>query len=63
MSKSSGFVELLVTLSVTLCAVGAGLIYNYCFKAKPDNVVEELCEEVIKQKTGWDIDLTPDSPE
>ena len=29
----------------------------------PDNIVEELVEEVIEAKTGLDIDLTPGSPE
>jgi len=28
-----------------------------------DNKVEELIEEVIKAKTGYDIDLSPDTPE
>lgn len=28
-----------------------------------DNVVEEIAEEVIKQKTGLNLDLTPFSPE
>lgn len=29
----------------------------------PDNSVEETCETIIKDTTGEDIDLTPDSPE
>lgn len=28
-----------------------------------DNIYEEIAEEIIKYKTGHDIDLTPFSPE
>lgn len=28
-----------------------------------DNPIEEACEEVIKETTGIDVDLTPNSPE
>jgi len=28
-----------------------------------DNPVEEISEEIIKEETGLDIDLTPSSPE
>lgn len=28
-----------------------------------ENVIEEIAEEIIKEKTGMDIDLTPSSPE
>ena len=28
-----------------------------------DNFIEEIIEEVIEQKTGIDIDLTPSTPE
>lgn len=30
---------------------------------KDDNVIEEVAEEMIKEKTGLDIDLSPKSPE
>lgn len=30
---------------------------------KPDNIVEEIAEEIIEAKTGMDIDLSPGSPE
>jgi len=30
---------------------------------KPDNKVEEKIEEFIADKTGCDIDITPNSPE
>lgn len=28
-----------------------------------DNIIEEVSESLIKEKTGADIDLTPSSPE
>lgn len=30
---------------------------------KNDNPIEEACEQVIKEATGIDVDLTPNSPE
>lgn len=30
---------------------------------KDDNPVEEACEQVIKETTGIDVDLSPKSPE
>ena len=30
---------------------------------KTDNQIEEIIEEVIEAKTGYDIDLSPDTPE
>lgn len=30
---------------------------------KDDNPIEEACEEIIKEVTGVEIDLTPESPE
>lgn len=28
-----------------------------------DNIVEESAETIIEKNTGWDIDLSPSSPE
>ena len=30
---------------------------------KTDNIIEEAAERVIKDKTGYDIDLSPDTPD
>lgn len=43
-------------------AVIVGIASRFVFK-KSDNVVEEIAEEIIKTKTGHDIDLSPDSKE
>lgn len=33
------------------------------FFLKTDNPIEEVAERVIKEKTGYDIDLSPDTPD
>jgi len=47
---------------VALTAIG-GLMSRFVFKKKPDNFIEELAEKVIKDKTGVNIDLSPDTPD
>ena len=42
------------SLFVGLCSV-------YILKMKPDNIVEQVSEEIIKDQTGLDIDLTPEN--
>ena len=47
-----------------VCACFSGCNYvNAKLGLKSDNVAEELFEDLIESKTGWHIDLTPDSPE
>lgn len=51
-------------LSIFFIAVLAGCSYcNKWFGLNDDNVAEEIIEDVIKGRTGADVDLTPDSPE
>jgi len=45
-----------------------GVAYFIMMKAKPgivpeDNLAEEILENIIEDKIGWEIDLTPNSPE
>lgn len=42
------------SLFVGLCSV-------YILKMKPDNVIEEVCEKIVKDETGLDLDLTPEN--
>lgn len=51
-------------LSIVIVAISltVGLVSRRFIK-KPDNPIEEIAEEVIKEETGVDIDLSPDSPE
>lgn len=51
---------ILTAIILAGCTVG-GLVSRFVFKMKPDNVIEEFAEKVIKNQTGIDIDLSPDS--
>jgi len=44
-------------------ALIAGVSSTILFKMKKDNPVEQMSEKIIKDQTGMDIDLTPDTPE
>lgn len=44
---------------ILVIIIGLGSVYFY----GDDNAVEEISEEILKQETGIDIDLTPSSPE
>lgn len=58
------FVKIIVSIILGGCVVFLGSCGLEWWKYYPqDNVVEEVVEEVIKDKTGMDIDLTPSSPE
>jgi ribosomal protein L5 len=36
---------------------------NTKFGLSDDNIIEEVAEDVIKEKVGVDVDLTPSTPE
>lgn len=61
--KRKGHIEFMIPVLVVFTSASIALMYNYFFKAKDDNPVEEIAEEVIKKETGVDIDLSPNSPE
>ena len=48
---------------IVIMAVLIGLSSVYFLKMKSDNPIEEIAEEVIKNETGADVDLSPTSPE
>jgi len=54
---SPWIIGVLISLSV-LIGVGS----RFFFK-RTDNIVEETAEKVIKDHTGVDIDLSPDTPD
>lgn len=56
-------ISLAVKAALVAAAIGAAAVAHYVFRAKDDNVVEELAEKVIKEETGADVDLSPSSPE
>lgn len=47
------------TILILVVIIGLGSVYFY----GDDNAVEEISEEILKQETGIDIDLTPSSLE
>lgn len=49
----------LTVLSLILVGCGLALWEKY----PQDNIVEEVAEEVVKAKTGLDIDFSPQTPE
>jgi hypothetical protein len=53
---------LIVSFMIVLLATLAGITTAFTTK-KSDGPIEELCEEIIKDQTGIDIDLTPGSSE
>jgi hypothetical protein len=55
--------SIITTIIIVLLAGALGYCVHYIPGVKQDNPVEEKCEKIIKDKTGVDIDLTPQSPE
>lgn len=51
---------LLFSISVFFAFVSCSKFAKYY---PQDNVVEEIVEEVIEEKTGVDVDLSPNTPE
>lgn len=47
-------------MGTVLIVVAAFIIAFISSKFSPDNVVEEVAEEVIKEETGLDIDFSRD---
>lgn len=54
---------MIVKIAVVAIAAAIGIGYTYFFRQPHDNPIEEEAEQVIKQQTGVDVDLTPTSPE
>lgn len=54
---------LFLKLSLLGIAIGGVFVCKKCLRLKDDNIIEETIEQVIKDQTGVDIDLTPSTPE
>jgi len=50
-------------ISLGIIIIVALFVYTSIYFFGPDNIFEEKTEEVIKEKTGLDIDLSPSTPE
>lgn len=57
-TKHAGRLILIGIFIIAVILIG-GSIYFF----GPDKFIEERAEEIIKEKTGMEIDLTPSSPE
>jgi len=53
---------LIALFFITVCFCGCSLVNNK-LGLKDDNFAEELLEKQIENQTGWDVDLTPSTPE
>lgn len=54
-------ISMITTAVIVAVALLAGMGSRLFLK--DDNVIEEVAEQLIKDKTGVDIDLSPNSPE
>lgn len=53
--------KIIISIAI-VCSILGVLHYVYSkFGIKDDNVVEQAVEQLIKDETGLDIDLTPES--
>lgn len=55
--------EILTAALFIVSALAAGIGSKVVLGMKDDNPIEEATEQIIQDKTGIDIDLTPDTPE
>lgn len=55
--------EIVKIIIIPLSLLIFGIIYKINPSLKKDNQVEEVVEHAIKQVTGQDIDLSPDTPD
>ena len=60
-SKKRGIATLAIIVSVTILCAVIGIVSDKYLG--DDNLVEEESEQIIKNETGLDIDLTPKSKE
>ena len=50
-----------ILIGVLLGVAIIGAVSRFIFK-KTDNVVEQMAEKIIKEQTGYKVDLSPDTP-
>lgn len=52
----------IIGVAIIALALVAGVGSRFVFK-KTDTPIEEIAEKVIKDITGYDVDLSPDNPD
>lgn len=55
-------ISTIIFLTIGLALPSCSAVNTY-FGLSDDNPAEEILEQIIKSKTGADIDLTPETPE
>ena len=53
----------MICMILLVGALIVGIASNKVAHMGDDNIVEELAEDVIKEESGMDVDLSPESPE
>lgn len=53
----------LIRLTIIACTLGGCTAINKYIGLPDDNPLEEIAEQLIKNETGLDVDLSPSSPE
>lgn len=48
----------IIVLILAVCGIASRFVLR-----KTDNVIEEMAEKAIFEQTGYDIDLSPDTPD
>lgn len=65
--KESKHMNIPLIIKILLCigslSVGVLSYFYGPFAKQADNPIEEAAEEVLKKETGFDVDLSPTSPE
>ena len=59
MLKVTNSMIIIIAVALAICATTISIYVS----GKEDAPLEEAAEEVLKDVTGVDVDLTPDSPE
>jgi len=50
----------IIKIAAVVLSIAGAAAYKYYYKAPDDNPIEQLAEEVIKDVSGIDIDLSPE---
>lgn len=62
-SCNNRFLDMFILFVLITVFCGACSIFNSRFDIPPDNLLEEAAEEVLRLRTGFDIDFSSDSKE
>jgi len=58
-----GIMKMCLAVAIAWAFLGGCSYLNKKFSLEDDNIIEEAVEHQIKEHSGVDLDLTPESPE